>query len=114
MMTMAQVRNVVFAVLNQSKFSLDLDEVIQEASSIRQYTRVLNDQDRQLENKLKNETDRIEEARKQTAELSRQQYTELTKKCATNAEEIKQAKERIVRQKDRLDEETRRLDQITE
>lgn len=64
MLTLKQVRSMVFSMLNQSKMSQDLDEVIKEAESIRRYTRHLDEVDRQIENKLRTEVENIHEARR--------------------------------------------------
>jgi precorrin-3B methylase len=64
MLTLKQVRSMVFSMLNQSKMSQDLDEVIKEAESIRGYTRHLDEVDRQIEHKLRTEVENIHEARR--------------------------------------------------
>lgn len=52
MVTMKQMRNVVFSILNQSKFNTELGDVIKKADEIKDYTVKLNEQDRQLDHKL--------------------------------------------------------------
>lgn len=52
MVTMYQLRNVFFSMINQSKFSNELDKVIKKADKIQDYTIKLNEEDKKIDMKI--------------------------------------------------------------
>lgn len=49
---MYQLRNVFFSMINQSKFSTELDKVIKKADKIQDYTVKLNEEDKKIDMKM--------------------------------------------------------------
>lgn len=93
MVTMKQVRNMVFSMLNQSKFNTDLSEVMKKADAIHDYTVKLNEQDRQLDHKLAEEVLTINNASRKYQQEQAALYTQTTKRLAAHANEIKTIQE---------------------
>jgi hypothetical protein len=62
MVTMKQMRNVVFSILNQSKFTTDLNNVITKADQLHVTTIKLNEADKQLDFKFSEEMNKINDA----------------------------------------------------
>ena len=59
MVTMKQMRNVVFSVMNQSKFTIDLNKVITKADQLHNTTVKLNEADLQLNHKFTEEINKM-------------------------------------------------------
>lgn len=114
MVTMKQMRNVVFSILNQSKFNSELGEVIKKAEEIQDYTVKLNEQDRQLDHKLGEEVIAINNASRKYQQEQAALHTQTTKRLATHANEIKTIQEGSKRQKDLIEDQSRNIGTLTE